>query len=91
MQFCLYLRFPEVNKLSIPGHVFRSFSTQSDHRSAMATSNDIITIFSCCAAQETMLRNLQRQVDFQVVNCTGNKDPHTCQPTLTKLMLVHDS
>ena len=31
--------------------------------------------FLYCAAQETMLRNLQRQVDFQVVNCKGNKEP----------------
>ena len=102
MQFCLWLRFLEVNKLSIPGHVSRGFSTRSDYRSAMTTSNDIMalsvfsclcfrgnllswfTIFSYCAAQETMLRNLQRQVDFQVVNCKGNKDPRICPPTFTK-------
>ena len=42
------------------------------------------TIFSYYAAQKTMLRSLQRQVDFQVVNCTGSKDPRICPPTLTK-------
>ena len=42
------------------------------------------TIFSCCAAQETMLRSLHRQVDFKVIDCKGSKDPRICPPTLTK-------
>ena len=84
MRVQVKLQFPEVNKLSIPGHVSKNFQRgliieapwQLDIMalsviSCLCFKGNLLgwfTIFSYGAAQETMLRNLQCQVDFQVVN-----------------------